>query len=81
MEEVMSASEQVLDPVCGMLIPAHEAAGTRIHEGATYHLCSVGCLAKFDGDAAAYVAATRSEEFRAWQATVRTPMNSAPPPG
>jgi YHS domain-containing protein len=80
MEERMTTPEQVLDPVCGMLILPHEAAGTRTHHGATYHLCSAGCLLKFDGDADAYLAASRSEEFRAWQATVRTPMNSAPPP-
>ena len=76
----MTSPERVLDPVCGMLIEPHVAAGTRIHRDALYHLCSIGCLAKFDGDADAYIAATRAEEYLHWQATVLTPMNSAPPP-
>src|SRR5215217_2397694 len=74
----MSSSDHVLDPVCGMLIEPHHAAGTRVHREATFHLCSLGCLAKFDADADAYIAASRHEEFRVWRATVLTPMNSAP---
>lgn len=75
----MSTPEQVLDPVCGMLIAPHQAAGTRLHGEATYHLCSLRCLEKFDGDADAYIAATRSEEYRRWTATILTPVNSRPP--
>lgn len=80
----MTTSEHVLDPVCGMLIPPSRAAGTRVHRDTTYHLCSLGCLAKFDADADAYIAATRVEEYRTWRASVFTPVNSppeAPPPG
>lgn len=76
----MTSPEQVLDPVCGMLILPARAAGTRTHGGTTYHLCSVGCLLKFDGDADAYIAATRAEDYFKWQASVLTPLNSAPPP-
>ncbi|MEP6991463.1 MAG: hypothetical protein ABJA80_11095 [bacterium] len=74
----MTPSNEVLDPVCGMLIDPQRAAGTRMHGDQTYHLCSLGCLFKFDGDADAYVAASRDAEFRAWRANVLTDMNSAP---
>jgi len=76
----MTTNERVLDPVCGMLIEPGSAAGTRLHRETLYHLCSTGCLFKFDSDAEAYIAATRAEEYLAWQATVFTPLNSPPPP-
>jgi Cu+-exporting ATPase len=76
----MSSTQLVLDPVCGMLIDPARAAGTREHLEIVYHLCSSRCIAKFDGDADAYVAASRVEGFRAWQATVLTEVNSAPEP-
>jgi YHS domain-containing protein len=52
-----------------MLIPPARAAGTRLYRDVTYHLCSAGCLRKFDADAEAYVAASRVEGFRTWVAT------------
>lgn len=64
----MSSETRVADPVCGMLILPARAAGTRMHRDVTYHLCSVGCLRKFDADAEAYVAASRVEGFRTWVA-------------
>jgi YHS domain-containing protein len=63
----MSSEHTVLDPVCGMLIAPASAAAQREHAGQVYHLCSIGCAAKFDADAAAYIAASRMEGFEAWQ--------------
>jgi YHS domain-containing protein len=62
----MSTSSRVLDPVCGMMIEPASAAGSREHRGQTYHLCSQGCIAKFDADADAYIAATRVDAYRVW---------------
>ena len=64
----MSASSQVLDPVCGMLIDPATAAGTRTRRGITSYLCSAGCIAKFDADADAYIAATRVDDYHTWRA-------------
>jgi YHS domain-containing protein len=75
----MSTPELVTDPVCGMLIHPTEAAGVRALGAASYHLCSLRCLEKFDADADAYVAASRVEGYRTWRATVLTNVNSAPP--
>jgi YHS domain-containing protein len=66
---MMSDRALVADPVCGMLILPARAAGTRTHGDVLYHLCSVGCLRKFDADAEAYVAASRVDGFRTWEAT------------
>jgi Cu+-exporting ATPase len=65
----MSERALVADPVCGMLILPERAAGTRLHHDVTYHLCSAGCLRKFDADAEAYVAASRVDGFRTWEAS------------
>jgi YHS domain-containing protein len=65
----MSERALVADPVCGMLILPERAAGTRLHGDVIYHLCSVGCLRKFDADAEAYVAASRVDGFRTWEAS------------
>lgn len=75
----MSTIELVTDPVCGMRIEPARAAGTREHREALYHLCSIGCLLKFDADADAYIAASLTDEFRTWQATVLTHVNAPPP--
>jgi YHS domain-containing protein len=74
----MTSAELVTDPVCGMLIHPTQAAGVRTHGEVEIHLCSPGCLAKFDADGAAYIAASRVEGYRTWQATVLTHVNSAP---
>ena len=72
----MTSDQLVTDPVCGMRIDPAHAAGVRTFESLTFHLCSHGCLLKFDADGPAYIAATRVEGFRTWQATVLTHMNS-----
>ena len=63
----MSTASRVLDPVCGMMIDPAEAAGVREHRGTTWHLCSAGCLAKFDADADAYIAASTMDGARVWE--------------
>jgi YHS domain-containing protein len=47
------------DPVCGMRVDPTAAADTRQHKGTTYYFCSPWCGRKFDGDADAYLAASR----------------------
>jgi len=43
------------DPVCGMTVDPARAAATRVHAGATYHFCSVGCAKRFEADPAAFL--------------------------
>ena len=44
------------DPVCGMTVDLHKAAGTEVYNGVTYAFCSPHCLEKFRADPAQYVA-------------------------
>ena len=44
------------DPVCGMTVDPHKAAGMEVYNGVTYAFCSPHCLAKFRADPAQYVA-------------------------
>ena len=44
------------DPVCGMTVEPHQAAGTDVYNGTTYAFCSRHCLEKFRADPAQYVA-------------------------
>ena len=43
------------DPVCGMTVDPHQAAGTEVYNGVTYAFCSPHCLEKFRADPAQYV--------------------------
>ena len=36
------------DPVCGMQVDEHQAAGTSEHQGETYYFCSARCKQQFD---------------------------------
>ncbi len=36
------------DPVCGMVIEEKDAVGTSVHNGTTYHFCSMDCKEEFD---------------------------------
>ena len=47
----------VRDPVCGMEVDPHQAAGRAEHRGATYYSCSPGCQAKFEADPDRYLQA------------------------
>ncbi len=42
-----TASEEFIDPICGMTVDPATAAGSFNHEGKTYYFCSKGCLQKF----------------------------------
>lgn len=44
----MTTATIVTDPVCGMNIESHSAAGTSLYNGETYYFCSHGCETKFD---------------------------------
>jgi len=48
-------STQARDPVCGMLVDPHQAAGSAEYQGQTYHFCSKGCVAKFQADPEKYL--------------------------
>jgi Cu+-exporting ATPase len=58
----MSSSNSVTDPVCGMSVDPSGAPASREHRGTTYRFCSVWCAQRFDGDADAYIAASRLRE-------------------
>jgi heavy metal translocating P-type ATPase len=45
----------VRDPVCGMTVDPERAAGSVEYQGRTYHFCSQGCAAKFQGDPEKYL--------------------------
>jgi Cu+-exporting ATPase len=57
--ELTVTHRQELDPVCGMTVDPATAAGSYVHNGKTYHFCSVSCLKKFQADPAKYVAGNR----------------------
>ena len=45
----------VKDPVCGMDVDPHHAAGQAEHRGRTYYFCSSHCQAKFEADPDQYL--------------------------
>ena len=45
------------NPVCGMTVDPHHAAGTESYNGVTYAFCGPHCLEKFRADPARYAAA------------------------
>ena len=65
------------DPVCGMTVEPHQAAGTEVYNGVTYAFCSPHCLEKFRADPAQYVASAHHTHKGAHEAgTVYTcPMH------
>ncbi len=46
------------DPVCGMLVDEHKAAGHVVHQGTEYHFCCPRCKQQFEANPLKYV--TRS---------------------
>jgi P-type Cu+ transporter len=48
-------STKARDPVCGMMVDPREAAGSVVYQGQTYHFCSKGCAARFQGDPEKYL--------------------------
>ena len=45
----------VKDPVCGMDVDPHQAAGQTEHGGRTYYFCSAHCQSKFEADPGQYL--------------------------
>ena len=43
------------DPVCGMTVEPHQAAGTDVYNGTTYAFCSRHCLHAFELSPHAYL--------------------------
>jgi len=50
-----SVEEEVLDPVCGMMILPGDAAGRFDYHGQTYYFCSEWCLEQFKGNPAQFL--------------------------
>jgi P-type Cu+ transporter len=48
-------SKMEKDPVCGMDVDPKSAAGSRDHEGKTYHFCSPSCMKEFEKKPSRYV--------------------------
>ena len=44
-----------IDPVCGMEVDSHTAAGAFEYQGKTYYFCSQGCLEDFKEDPETFV--------------------------
>ncbi len=66
----------VIDPVCGMTVDPAKTAHHAAHDGADYHFCSAGCLAKFTAEPAKYLsAAPRPEPIAAPGAMWTCPMH------
>ena len=51
----MNGTVMAIDPVCGMTVDEHAAAGNAEFAGKTYHFCSQQCLAKFRANPPEYV--------------------------
>jgi P-type Cu+ transporter len=54
------ASDDVLDPVCGMTISTDDAVGHIEHKGHTYYFCAESCLEQFRTDPTRFVDAQRT---------------------
>ena len=57
----LPASDEVVDPVCGMTISKADAAGSSEYGGTTYYFCNPSCKTKFDTNPAAYTGGKRPE--------------------
>ena len=53
------ASEEVVDPVCGMTIDPADAIGHADYKGHRYYFCAESCLEKFKADPEQYVQGSR----------------------
>lgn len=53
-----SADAMAIDPVCGMQVNPATAKHVSVHDGQTFHFCSVGCKTKFEAAPASYLGAS-----------------------
>ncbi|MGE5226992.1 MAG: YHS domain-containing protein [Planctomycetaceae bacterium] len=51
----------MIDPVCGMTVQPETAAAAWEYDGQTYFFCSVGCMERFRGDPAHFLAMDPSQ--------------------
>jgi Cu+-exporting ATPase len=51
----MREATMVIDPVCGMTVDKHAAAGKTVFAGKAYHFCSQHCLDKFQENPTKYL--------------------------
>lgn len=66
----------VRDPVCGMTVDPAKTGHHTTHDGAHFHFCSAGCLAKFTADPTKYLAdSPRAEPVAAPGAMWTCPMH------
>ncbi len=56
------STNMATDPVCGMTVDPAKTAHHATQDGADYHFCSAGCLAKFTADPAKYLSTTPRPE-------------------
>jgi xanthine dehydrogenase accessory factor len=50
-------THEAIDPVCGMTVDVASAVYRSTFEDTTYYFCSAGCMSRFEGDPARFVAA------------------------
>jgi len=55
---IMQGSARHTDPVCGMMVVPHKAAGKVEHAGKTYYFCSKSCADRFSREPGGLVAAS-----------------------
>jgi Cu+-exporting ATPase len=54
--EKIAASDNAVDPVCGMTVDPHKTPHRHVHQQRTYYFCSAGCRSKFAAEPAKYLA-------------------------
>jgi Cu+-exporting ATPase len=69
-----TATQQAIDPVCGMTVNPATAAASFVYNGKTYYFCAPGCRQRFEADPEKYL-----REGAVSPMTV--PRPAAPPPG
>ena len=55
---VAAASEDAIDPVCGMTVTVQDAKLTHDHDGRTYYFCGGGCRTRFAAGPDTYLSST-----------------------
>jgi Cu+-exporting ATPase len=50
-----NVATKVIDPVCGMTVDPHQAAGSSTHQGTAYFFCSTHCQKKFQANPLQFV--------------------------
>jgi P-type Cu+ transporter len=56
-----AASDEAIDPVCGMRIDPHNAKHRADYQGRTYYFCSSGCRTRFVADPKKYLGERQAE--------------------